>query len=61
MGNCLRPLEDMECAGRIKEEYLPYLHYNSHLYQMPLAMSFEGIYVNKDLFSRGRLKDSGNL
>ena len=56
MGNCLRPLEDMECAGRIKEEYLPYLHYDSHLYQMPLAMSFEGIYVNKDLFSEEGLK-----
>lgn len=50
MGNCLRPLDDMNCAERIKEEYLPYLRYDSHIYQMPLAISFEGVYVNKDLF-----------
>ena len=50
MGGCLRPLDNMECVERIKDEYLPYLRYNSHIYQMPLAMSFEGIYINKDLF-----------
>lgn len=50
MGNCLVPLDEMECVKQIKEEYLPYLQYNSHIYQMPLAMSFEGIYVNRELF-----------
>lgn len=50
MGNCLVPLDEMECTKQIKEEYLPYLRCNSHIYQMPLAMSFEGIYVNRTLF-----------
>lgn len=50
MGNCLVPLDEMDCVKQIKEEYLPYLQYNSHIYQMPLAMSFEGIYVNRELF-----------
>lgn len=56
MGNCLIPLDNMECVSRIKEEYLPYLRYDSHLYQMPLAMSFEGIYVNVDLFEEEGLQ-----
>lgn len=56
MGNCLIPLDDMECASRIKKEYLPYLRYDSHIYQMPLAMSFEGIYVNLDLFKEEGLE-----
>ena len=50
MGNCLVPLDEMACTKQIKGEYLPYLTYNSHIYQMPLPMSFEGIYVNRTLF-----------
>lgn len=56
MGGFLRPLENMKCINQIKEEYLPYLTYDSHIYQMPLAMSFEGIYINKDLFEEENLK-----
>ena len=55
MGDCLIPLDEMECVKQIKEEYLPYLQYNSHIYQMPLAMSFEGIYVNRELFQEDGL------
>lgn len=29
MGNCLVPLDEMDCVKQIKEEYLPYLQYNS--------------------------------
>lgn len=50
MGGCLLPLDEMPCTEQIKEEYIPYLRYDSHLYQIPLAMGFEGLYVNKDLF-----------
>lgn len=56
MGKCLIPLDDMRCVEQIKEEYLPYVRYDSHIYQMPLAMGFEGIYVNKDLFEQEGLE-----
>lgn len=56
MGECLIPLDDMSCVEQIKEEYLPYLRYDSHIYQMPLAMGFEGIYINKDLFEEEGLE-----
>lgn len=56
MGGYLMPLDDMACVEQIKEEYVPYLRYDSHIYQMPLAMSFEGIYVNRDLFEQEGLE-----
>lgn len=56
MGECLIPLDDMSCVEQIQEEYLPYLRYDSHIYQMPLAMAFEGIYVNRDLFQQEGLE-----
>ena len=56
MAEYLIPLDDMSCAEQIKEEYLPYLRYDSHIYQMPLAMGFEGLYVNKDLFEEEGLE-----
>lgn len=59
MSGCLLPLDSMACAERIKEEYLPFLKYDGHLCQMPLAMSFEGIYVNKDLFEEEGLSVPG--
>lgn len=56
MGEYLIPLDNMPFVKQIKEEYLPYLRYDSHIYQMPLAMGFEGIYVNKDLFEQEGLE-----
>lgn len=56
MAEYLIPLDGMSCAEQIKEEYLPYLRYDSHIYQMPLAMGFEGLYVNKDLFEEEGLE-----
>lgn len=56
MGGYLLPLEDLPCTRQVKEEYLPYLRYDGHVFQLPLAMSFEGIYVNKDLFEQEGLE-----
>lgn len=56
MGGYLRSLDDMECVNRIHSSYLPYLTYEDQIYQMPLAMSVEGIYVNKKLFSQEKLE-----
>lgn len=56
MGGYLMPLNELPSMERVKEEYLPYLRYDGHIYQVPLAMSFEGIYVNRDLFAREGLE-----
>lgn len=56
MGGYLRPLDDMECVKRIHSSYFPYLTYENQIYQIPLAMSVEGIYVNKKLFSQENLE-----
>lgn len=56
MGGYLMPLDNLSCMERIKEEYIPYLRYDDHIYQVPLAMSFEGIYVNRDLFEQEGLE-----
>lgn len=53
---CLLPLDDMDFVERIEPEYLPYLTYNDHIYHMPLALSFEGIYINKALFREENLE-----
>lgn len=51
MGEYLLELEDMECVERIREDYLPSLTYDGHIYQIPMALGFEGIYVNRSLFA----------
>lgn len=50
LGRHLLELEDMDCVEQIQEDYLPGLTYDGHIYQMPLALGFEGIYVNRSLF-----------
>ncbi|MDO4273925.1 MAG: extracellular solute-binding protein [Eubacteriales bacterium] len=56
MGGYLLPLDSLVSMERVKEEYLPYLRYDGHIYQVPLAMSFEGIYLNRDLFKQEGLE-----
>ena len=56
IGGCLLPLDDMDFVKRIEPEYLSYLTYNDHIYHMPLALSFEGIYINKALFREENLE-----
>lgn len=56
MGGYLMPLDELPSMERVKEEYIPYLRYDGHIYQVPLAMSFEGIYVNRDLFKQEGLE-----
>ena len=56
MGGYLRELDELPSSSRIKEEYKEHLLYNGHLYQMPLAMSFEGIYINRTLFEEEGLE-----
>lgn len=56
MGGYLQPLDSLQSMERVKEEYLPYLRYDGHIYQVPLAMSFEGIYLNLDLFEQEGLE-----
>lgn len=52
----LLELEDMECTERLQDQYLPYITYDGHIYQMPLALGFEGIYVNQELFKEAGLE-----
>lgn len=59
MGGYLMPLDELPSMERVKEQYLPYLRYDGHIYQIPLAMSFEGIYVNRDLFEQEGLEIPG--
>lgn len=56
LGGHLIELEDMECVDRIQDNYLPSLTYDGHIYQLPLALGFEGIYVNKALFEQEGLE-----
>lgn len=56
MGGNLIPLDDMECTKRIHEKYIPYLTCDGHIYQLPLALGFEGIYVNHGLFKAAGLE-----
>lgn len=56
LGGNLIPLDDMACTERIHEEYLPYLTCDGHIYQLPMALGFEGIYINHALFKKEGLK-----
>lgn len=56
LGGHLLELEDMDCVERIQEKYLSSLTYDGHMYQLPLALGFEGIYVNKTLFEEAGLE-----
>ena len=50
IGGHMLALDDMECLDRISKDYLPSLIYDGHIYQLPMAMGCEGIYVNTRLF-----------
>lgn len=56
LGGHLLELEELDCVERIQEKYLPSLTYDGHIYQLPLALGFEGIYVNKTLFEEAGLE-----
>lgn len=56
LGDHLLELEDMDCVGRIQEQYLSSLIYDGHIYQIPLALGFEGIYINRSLFEEEGLE-----
>lgn len=40
---------------QVKEEYLSYVRYDEEIYQMPMALSYEGIFLNKSKFEEAGL------
>lgn len=56
IGGHMLALDDMECLDRISKDYLPSLIYDGHIYQLPMAMGCEGIYVNTRLFEEEGLE-----
>ncbi len=59
LGGHMLELEEMGCIQKIKEEYRSAITYDGHIYQIPLSIGFEGIYLNKDLFLQEGLKIPG--
>lgn len=54
-GGYLVPLTDEDFLGQVKEEYLEAVRYDGEVYQLPMALSYEGIFVNLAKFKEAGL------
>lgn len=54
-GGYLIPLTGEAFLGQVKEEYLEAVRYDGEVYQLPMALSYEGIFVNQAKFKEAGL------